>query len=45
MQVTLDAAKSIYRNAIDPRASDGEGATRWDEIADEIRDVGALRPQ
>ncbi|MCP3715401.1 hypothetical protein [Paraburkholderia sp. CNPSo 3281] len=43
MHITLDTAKAIYRNAIDSRASDGEGATWWDEVADEIRNVVAAR--
>ena len=43
MQITLDTAEAIYRKAIDPRASDGEGATWWDEVADEVRDVIAAR--
>ncbi|WP_176331903.1 hypothetical protein [Burkholderia vietnamiensis] len=43
MQITLDTAKAVYRKAIDPRASDGEGAAWWDEVADEVRDVIAAR--
>lgn len=39
MQIALDTAKAIYRNAIDPRASDGEGAAWWNEVAGELRDV------
>lgn len=41
--ISLDAAKAIYRHAVDPRASDGEGAAWWDEVADEVRDVVAAR--
>ncbi|MBB5448041.1 MULTISPECIES: hypothetical protein [unclassified Paraburkholderia] len=44
MAISLDAAKAIYRQAIDPRASDAEGAAWWDEVADEIRDVVVARP-
>ncbi|MDF0506620.1 hypothetical protein POK33_38360 [Burkholderia cenocepacia] len=43
MQITLDMAKVIYRAAIDTRASDGESAAWWDEVADEVRDVIAAR--
>lgn len=43
MRITLDSAKAIYRKAIDSRASDGEGAAWWDEVADEVRDVIAAR--
>ncbi|KVV07442.1 hypothetical protein [Burkholderia ubonensis] len=43
MNITLDAAKAIYRSAIDPRASDRESAEWWDEVADEVRDVVAAR--
>ncbi|MCS6496806.1 hypothetical protein NX905_21410 [Burkholderia thailandensis] len=43
MAISLNAAKAIYRDAIDPRASDGEGAAWWDEVADEVRDVVATR--
>lgn len=43
MQLTLDAVKAVYRNAIDSRASDVEGSAWWDEVADEMRDVIAAR--
>ncbi|MCA8355713.1 hypothetical protein [Burkholderia cepacia] len=43
MTISLNDAKAIYRNAIDSRASDGEGAAWWDEVADEVRDVVAAR--
>ncbi|PVX85683.1 hypothetical protein [Paraburkholderia unamae] len=43
MHITLDTAKAIYREAVDSRASDGEGATWWDEVAAEVRDVIAAR--
>ncbi|WP_186258928.1 hypothetical protein [Burkholderia gladioli] len=35
----LDAAKAIYRAAIDARASDGEGDDWWSGVADELADV------
>ncbi|WP_223997739.1 hypothetical protein [Burkholderia gladioli] len=41
MQITLDTAKSVYRKAMDPCASDG--VAWWDEVADEVRDVIAAR--
>ena len=41
--LSLDAAKAIYRQAVDLRASDGESAAWWDEVAAEIRDVIAAR--
>ncbi|MCP3727457.1 hypothetical protein M3I53_30765 [Paraburkholderia sp. CNPSo 3272] len=43
MNISLDAAKAIYRQAIDPTASDGEGANWWGEVADEVRDVVSAR--
>jgi hypothetical protein len=43
MAIELDAAKAIYRHAVDPNASDGEGSAWWDEVADELRDVLAAR--
>ncbi|MGH8782863.1 hypothetical protein [Paraburkholderia sp.] len=43
MAISIDAAKVIYREAIDARASDDEGEARWDEVADEIRDVVVAR--
>lgn len=43
MQISLNTAKDIYRKAIDPRASNTEGAAWWDEVADEVRDVLAAR--
>ncbi|WP_321944800.1 hypothetical protein [Burkholderia cenocepacia] len=43
MAISLDEAKAIYRQAIDSRASNGEGPAWWDEVADEIRDVVAAR--
>jgi hypothetical protein len=43
MQITLYTAKAIYSKAIDPCASDAEGAAWWDEVADEVRDVIAAR--
>lgn len=43
MQITVDTAKAIYRKAIDPRASDGEGLIWWDEVVDEVRGMIAAR--
>jgi len=43
MTISVNDAKAINRNAIDSRASDGEGAAWWDEVADEVRDVVAAR--
>lgn len=43
MLITLDAAKTIYRYAIDSRVSDVEGDAWWEEVADEMRDVIAAR--
>ncbi|HDR9882062.1 TPA: hypothetical protein QDE50_34195 [Burkholderia cenocepacia] len=39
MAISIDEANAIYRQAIESRASDGEGAAWWNEIADEVRDV------
>lgn len=41
--VSNSIVRSHYRQAIDSRAGDGEGAAWWDEVADEIRDVVAAR--
>lgn len=35
-QLQLDAAKAIYRAAIDPQAADGEGSTWWEEVREEL---------
>ncbi|AEA65506.1 hypothetical protein ACS0X5_24875 [Burkholderia gladioli] len=35
----LDAAKTIYRAAIDPRASDAESEAWWSAVADELAEV------
>ncbi|HEP6430804.1 hypothetical protein [Burkholderia arboris] len=43
MAISLDAAKAIYRRAIDTSAGDAEGAAWWEEVADEVRDVVAAR--
>ncbi len=43
MGITLEAAKEIYRKAIDSRAADGEGEEWWNKVADEIRGVIAAR--
>lgn len=36
MDIPLDTVKVIYRRAIDPRASDGEGAAWWAAVAEEV---------
>jgi len=43
MQISLDTAKSIYRDAVDSSARDGEGEDWWSEVAGEIREVIAAR--
>ncbi|MGP8437764.1 hypothetical protein ACT2FY_38735 [Paraburkholderia fungorum] len=43
MAITRDAAKAIYRQAIDARASDAEGASWWAEVIGEVCDVVAAR--
>jgi hypothetical protein len=43
MEITLDVAKAIYRQAVDSRASEGESPAWWNEVADEVRDVVAAR--
>lgn len=40
-ELTLDDAKQVYRAAIDPSASDDEGADWWIEVASEVRRVRA----
>ncbi|SPK77564.1 conserved protein of unknown function (plasmid) [Cupriavidus taiwanensis] len=39
MTIPLEAAKAIYRHAIDPRASDGEGEAWWAAVTDEVNQV------
>lgn len=45
MTITLqpDAAKAIYRQAIDPHAGDGEGPAWWSEVIAELTDVLSAR--
>ena len=43
MAITFDVAKAIYRQAVDPRASDGESSAWWNEVTDEVRDVVGAR--
>ncbi len=41
MSLDLATAKSIYRDAIDPRAYDAEGDAWWSEVAAEVQAVVA----
>lgn len=34
--IPLDTAKALYREAIDPKASDGEGAEWWAAVAVDV---------
>jgi hypothetical protein len=43
MKTKIEHAKAIYREAIDPSASDGESTSWWDEVADEIEQVVRAR--
>ncbi|WP_080752245.1 hypothetical protein [Burkholderia gladioli] len=43
MQISLDTAKSIYRDTITSSARDGEGADWRSEVAGEVREVIAAR--
>lgn len=36
MTIPLDAVTAIYRRAIDPKVSDGEGAAWWAAVAAEV---------
>ena len=36
MSLALDTVKRIYRDAIDPRDGDGEGAAWWDAVSAEV---------
>ncbi|MDK2659046.1 hypothetical protein [Cupriavidus consociatus] len=38
-QIPLEAIKAIYRRAMDPKASDVEGDTRWAAVAAEVMAV------
>ena len=39
MKISIEQANSIYRDAIDPLASDGESTSRWDPVAVEVEQV------
>ncbi|MFC4484232.1 hypothetical protein [Cupriavidus campinensis] len=39
--LNLETAKAIYRQAVDPHADDGEGATWWAEVRAEMAEVVA----
>ncbi|MNY75904.1 hypothetical protein D3C86_2153190 [compost metagenome] len=39
MSIPLEAAKAIYRRAINPRASDREGKAWWAVVAAEVNQV------
>jgi hypothetical protein len=39
MDIPLETAKTIYRRAIDARASDHEGTAWWQAVAAEVVDV------
>lgn len=41
--LTLDRVKAIYREAVDPRASDGEGSAWWAAVQEEIVHVVKAR--
>lgn len=41
--LTLDRAKAIYRVAVDPKASDAEGAAWWAAVQAELGQVLAAR--
>lgn len=36
MDIALDTVKAIYRRAIDPKATDGEGDAWWASVAAEV---------
>ncbi|CAG9169935.1 hypothetical protein [Cupriavidus pinatubonensis] len=39
MNIPLDTAKAIYRRAIDAKATEGEGAAWWEDVATEMAAV------
>ncbi|QEZ48796.1 hypothetical protein [Cupriavidus oxalaticus] len=43
MNIPMETVKSIYRRAIDPRASDGEGNVWWASVAEDV--VAVLRAE
>ncbi|WP_321966974.1 hypothetical protein [Burkholderia cepacia] len=43
MNISEEAAKTIYRRAIESRASDGEGSHWWLEVTDEVKQVVAAK--
>lgn len=43
MKISIEQAKAIYREAIDPLASDGESTSWWDEVTAEVEQVASAR--
>ncbi|QBR04404.1 hypothetical protein [Paraburkholderia pallida] len=39
MTLSFDVLKTVYRQAIDPRASDRDPSIWWDAVAQEMREV------
>ncbi|MFD1559621.1 hypothetical protein ACFSHT_28935 [Paraburkholderia silviterrae] len=39
MTLSFDEIRTLYRQAIDPRASDHEPSVWWDAVAEEMREV------
>lgn len=39
MELTLDQVRTIYRQAIDPKAKDAEGSDWWDSVSANVLDV------
>jgi hypothetical protein len=45
MKLSIEQARTIYRDAIDPLASDGESISWWDDIRSEVEQVASARTE
>lgn len=45
MKISSEQTKVVYREAIDPMASDGESASWWEEIMAEVKQVACARTE
>jgi hypothetical protein len=45
MKISIEQAKAIYREAIDPRASDGESTSWWDDVRADVEQVVCARTE
>ncbi|BCQ28561.1 hypothetical protein NK8_82730 (plasmid) [Caballeronia sp. NK8] len=45
MKISIEQAKTIYREAIDRMASDGESASWWEEVTAAVEEVASARTE